>query len=181
MLSAHTSPQPKRHLDRFSRLCTGPRSVSILYNGLPLPMLAYGPHLIGGSLGLPESGTQMATWSFQPFLQGLKSEVVDDVRAKVDFWGKKTPYGQILTNVFRSDSWRHKSTSCVQISWNLADRKSVKSRVAYLTKKNKKKFRLALALSLLRGSRPKSVRAISIQYTRSAPNFIQIRALPAEL
>jgi len=28
---------------------------------LPLPMLASGPHLILGSLGPPESGTQMAT------------------------------------------------------------------------------------------------------------------------
>jgi len=36
---------------------------------LPLPMLASGTHLIrGSSLGPPESGTQMATWSFQPFL-----------------------------------------------------------------------------------------------------------------
>jgi len=54
-----------------------PQIVSILYSGLPvffsklpLPMLASGPHLIRGSLGPPKSGTQMATWSFQPFLQG---------------------------------------------------------------------------------------------------------------
>jgi len=53
-----------------------PRTVTVLYNGLPvypsklpLPMLASGPHVIPGSLGLPESGMQMATWSFQPFLQ----------------------------------------------------------------------------------------------------------------
>jgi len=52
-----------------------PRSVPILYNGLPvspsklpLPMLSSGPHVIRGSLGPPESGTQMATWSFQLFL-----------------------------------------------------------------------------------------------------------------
>jgi len=58
-----------------------PRSVSILYNGLPvfpsklpLPILASGPHLILGSLGQAESGTQMATWSFQPFLQGWQTE-----------------------------------------------------------------------------------------------------------
>jgi len=44
-----------------------------------------------------------------------------------------------------------------------------------------RQFRLALPLSLLRGSRPKSVRASSGQYTRSVPNFIQIRLLPAEL
>jgi len=54
-----------------------PRSVPILYNSLPvspsklpLPMLASGPHVIRGSFGPPESGTQMTTWSFQPFLQG---------------------------------------------------------------------------------------------------------------
>jgi len=40
---------------------------------LPLPMLASGPHLIRGSLGPPKSGTQMATWSFQPFLQGWQT------------------------------------------------------------------------------------------------------------
>jgi len=58
-----------------SGLYRWPRSVPILYNGLPvspsklpLPMLASGPHVIRGSLGPPDSGTQMATWSFQPFL-----------------------------------------------------------------------------------------------------------------
>jgi len=47
------------------------------YTGLPvspsklfLPMLASGPHVTLGSLGQPESRTQMATWSFQPFLHG---------------------------------------------------------------------------------------------------------------
>jgi len=53
------------------------RSVPILYNGLPashsklpLPMLARRRHVIRGSLGPPESGRQMATWSHQPFLHG---------------------------------------------------------------------------------------------------------------
>jgi len=36
MLSVHASPQPKRHLDRFSRFCTDDRGVSIVYNGLPV-------------------------------------------------------------------------------------------------------------------------------------------------
>ena len=31
MLSAHTSLQPKRHLDRFSRLCTDDHGVSLLF------------------------------------------------------------------------------------------------------------------------------------------------------
>jgi len=54
-----------------------PRSVSTVYNGLlvstsklPLPMSASRPHVILGSLGPPESGTQMVTWAFQPFLRG---------------------------------------------------------------------------------------------------------------
>jgi len=54
------------------------------------------------------------------------------------FWIKKTLYGQIFTNVFQNDSCERGNTSCVQISWNLADRKSIKSCVIYLTKKNKK-------------------------------------------
>jgi len=45
----------------------------------------------------------------------------------------------------------------------------------------KKQNRLHLPLSLLRGSRPKYVRASFRQYTRRAPNFIRIRTLPAEL
>jgi len=51
-----------------------PQTVPILYNGLPvfpsklsLPTLASGPHVIHGSLGPTQSGTQMATWSFQLF------------------------------------------------------------------------------------------------------------------
>ena len=75
MLWAHESPQPKRNLNRFSRVCTDDRRVSLC--GLPvspsklfLPMLASGRHVIRGSLGPPESATQMATWSFLPFLQG---------------------------------------------------------------------------------------------------------------
>jgi len=68
-LSAYASPQPKQHLNRFSRLCTDDRRVSLLFTmvylfppqNCPLPMLASGPHVIRGSLGPPESGTQMVT------------------------------------------------------------------------------------------------------------------------
>jgi len=45
----------------------------------------------------------------------------------------------------------------------------------------KTKLPQGLPLSLLRGWRPKSVRASCKQYTRSSPNFIQIRSLPAKL
>jgi len=66
MLSVHASPQPKWHLDRFSRVCTDDRRVSlyglpVLRSKLFLPILASGPHVIHGSLGPPDSGTQMAT------------------------------------------------------------------------------------------------------------------------
>jgi len=49
------------------------------------------------------------------------------------FSGKTTPFKILL----RRDSSRYRSTCCVQISWNLADGKSVKSCVVYVTKKNK--------------------------------------------
>jgi len=41
------SPQPKRHLDRFSRFCTDDRRVS-LYNGTPLSPIKIAP-FHGGS------------------------------------------------------------------------------------------------------------------------------------
>ena len=69
---------------------------------------------------------------------------------------EKPPYGKIFKILFRKFSSPHRSTYCIQISCNLADGKSVKSCVAYLTKIT---FRLALQLSLLHGSRLKSARA----------------------
>ena len=44
-----------------------------------------------------------------------------------------------------------------------------------------KKFRLALQLSVLCGSRPKSARASARQCTQSAPDFILIGSLSTEL
>jgi len=73
------------------------------------------------------------------------------------FW-RKTPYRKIFKILFRKDSSPH-----------LAYGKSVKS-CAYLTKT---KFRLALQLSLLCGSRSKSARASPRQCTQSAPDFIK--------
>jgi len=46
-----------------------------------------------------------------------------------------TPYGKIFKILFHKDSSPHRLIGCVQISWNLADGKSVKSCIAYLTKK----------------------------------------------
>ena len=50
-------------------------------------------------------------------------------------FGKATHYGKIFKILLRRFSSRHRSTCCVQISWNLVDVKSVKSCVAYRTKK----------------------------------------------
>jgi len=52
----------------------------------------------------------------------------------------KTTNGKIFKIMFQKFSSRHWSTCCVQISWNLADGKSVKSCIAYLTKRNKQNF-----------------------------------------
>jgi len=67
---------------------------------------------------------------------GLKSQYVEK---KFNFcvFFKTTPYREISKILFRKDSSPHRSTCYGQISWNLADRKSVKPCVAYLTKKNK--------------------------------------------
>jgi len=50
---AHRSPQPKRHLDWFSRFCTDDRKVpAIRYNGTPLPLKTAPFH---GGCGLPSN------------------------------------------------------------------------------------------------------------------------------
>jgi len=49
--------------------------------------------------------------------------------------------GKILKISFQMDSPPLRSMSCVQISWNLDDQKSVKSCVTYRTKKNQKSAR----------------------------------------
>jgi len=61
---------------------------------------------------------------------------------------KNDPYGKLSKN---SDP-RHRSTCCIQISWNLADRKSVKSCVAYTWQKTTTTFCLgspAVATALI--------------------------------
>ena len=88
----------------FTMVCLFPPSK------LSLPMLASGPHVIRGSLGPPKSGTQMATWSFQPFFAGLTS--VTDWQS--DRQTDRPPYsvrcGVIMRNC--GISQRHKVVSC---------------------------------------------------------------------
>jgi len=55
---------------------------------------------------------------------------------KLTFLERKTTYGQIFTMFFRKDSWRHRSTYCMRISWNLANRKSVSRRALLTRQKN---------------------------------------------
>jgi len=65
--------------------------------------------------------------------RGPKSEVVGDCIEKFAFFEKRPLTWKIFKILFRRNSSRYRSTSCMQISWNLADRKSVKSCVIYLT------------------------------------------------
>jgi len=47
MLSAQTSPQPKRHLDRFSRLCTDDRGVFLYFTMVCLFCVKIAPSHVG--------------------------------------------------------------------------------------------------------------------------------------
>jgi len=58
--------------------------------------------------------------------------------AKNGFWEKTTTCTKILKILFQKDSPPRRTTFCVEISWNLAGQKSVKSCVIYLTKKQQK-------------------------------------------
>ena len=104
------------------------------------------------------------------------AESQDDKNFREIFFGKRIHYGKIFKSLFRKFSSRQRSTFCVQISWNLADGKSLKSWVAYLAEK-KTKIRLAPTLSILRESRLKSAQTSPQQCTPSAPYFIQISSL----
>jgi len=66
---------------------------------------------------------------------------------------------------------------CVQISWNFVEGKSVKSCVIYPTKN----YGCLSELSLLRGSRPKFAWVNPQQCTHSAPDFIKIGSVSAEV
>ena len=77
ILSAHASPQPKQHVDRFSRLCTDDSGVSLQFTMVCLFPPQNCPSHVGiwtscnmWFIGPPDSGMQMVTWSSQPFLQG---------------------------------------------------------------------------------------------------------------
>jgi len=111
--------------------------------------------------------TVMANWSRKT----LKTKFFEV------FVEKMTPYGKISQILFRKDSSPHRLTCCVQISWNLADGKSVKSWVAYLTKNispgSSALATAQIATEICQGQLPR-------MYTQSAPVFIQIGSLSVE-
>jgi len=96
-------------------------------------------------------------------------------------FGKKFPYGQIFQNVFWKYSCGHRTTSSVQISWNLADWKSANWCVIYRTKKTSVRSPALASARIAPKSARASSRIYNIQYTVSTPNFSQIRILPVEL
>ena len=140
---AHASPQPKRHLDRFSRVCTDDRGVSLYFTMVCLFPLKIAPSHVG-------IWTSCNTWFIGPtgVLNSNGNLIVSAVSARLtivtDWQSDRQTDRQ--TALFRKNSPPPRSTSCVQICWNLADGKSVKSCVRYITKKNKTSPRsLALA------------------------------------
>jgi len=74
---AHPSPQPKQHLDWFSRFCTahGLQWAALSPSKLPLPMGNLDLHLIHGSLSPSEAITQTVSRSVQPFLHSSPKNV----------------------------------------------------------------------------------------------------------
>jgi len=78
---ANPRPQSKQHHDQFSCFCTHDHRLSLYFTmRCPSPLKiapshgGSGPHLIHGSLGPPESSTQMASRSVQPFCRAHKCD-----------------------------------------------------------------------------------------------------------
>jgi len=61
MLWAHASPQPKRHLDRFSRVCTNDRRMSIWFACFALKIVP--SHVADDDAGI---WTSCNTWFIEP-------------------------------------------------------------------------------------------------------------------
>ena len=78
---ANQSPQPKQHLNRFSRVCTAHGRKALCFpNGppVPLPPPKKNAHPIHGSLGTPESTTQTASRTVQPILLKIVTDRLTD-------------------------------------------------------------------------------------------------------
>ena len=84
------SPQPKRHLGRFSRFCTDDHRVSLFFTMgrpfAPSKFPSHGgsePHLIHGSLGPPESSTQIDRFSHFAGLTSVTDRPTDQATRSV--------------------------------------------------------------------------------------------------
>ena len=99
--------------------------------------------------------------------RGLKSQ---EVEIFWEIFAFKKTYGKIFKILFRKFSPRHRSACCVQISWNLADGKSVKSCVTYLIKEQISPGCPTIATAWIA---PKICQASLLQCTQSAaPDYI---------
>jgi len=85
--SAHLSPQPKWQINWFSHFCTAHSRVSLVMPGMSIPLIIAPSHggsglpEIHASLGQPESTTQMASQSVQPFSHSSCKSVIRHVGA----------------------------------------------------------------------------------------------------
>jgi len=106
------------------------------YGSRPRPR----PHCVRRRPSSPQRGTAASLFSAHVHCgHGRPSHLLlSSWFAKISRSLKKTiPYGKIFEILFRKDLPPQRSTCGAQISRNLANGKSVKSCVAYLTKKNK--------------------------------------------
>jgi len=116
---AHPSPQPKRHLDRFSLFCTDNGRVSLYFtmarpfhpaSKLLLPMGDVDPHLIHNSLGPSESSTQTTSRSLQPFLHGSLQTDRRQTDRQTDHAPRSVTIGRIYV---RSTAMRPNNNRCM--------------------------------------------------------------------
>jgi len=106
---------------------------------------------------------------------GLKSQDVKSFKEIFAFFGKTTPYDKIfkiVSKIFIATPINVLCSNFVKFG-----QLEIGEIVLYLPDKNP----LALHLPLLRGSHPKYARASPRQCAQSAPDFIQICSLSAEL
>jgi len=110
--------------------------------------------------------------------RGLKSQVVENFAKKLRF-GRKRPLAGTFSKFCSERIHQDSPIHVLCVNFVEFGRPEIGKVVRHLPDK-KAKLRLALSLSLLRGSRPKSARASGRQCAQSAPNFIQISSLATE-
>jgi len=136
-------------------------------------------HPVGGSFGTPSEFPAicnhcvvMAVW--------IKSQDLEILWAILRFLEETTTYSKIFKILLRKFTWRHRSSLLCSNVVKFV-RREIGEIVRYFLDQEKTKFELPFKLSLLRGSRQKSANARPQQCAHSAPDFIQIGSLSAEL